>query len=96
MTGGSAASGGGADTASNNAENFRGRDIKKNLMHYAELKKLNTRFYSEVLRKKFFVLYEDSKKSVTNPRVHANGEVSDVSYSFDIRLGTNARQVTVS
>ena len=39
-------------------------------MHVAELKKLNTRFYSEVLRKKFFVLYEDSRQSLTNPRDH--------------------------
>ena len=46
------------------------RDIKKNLIHCAELKKHNTRFYSEVLRKKFFVLYEDSRRSVTNPRDH--------------------------
>ena len=44
--------------------------IKKNLIHCAELKKHNTRFYSEVLRKKFFVLYEDSRRSVTNPRDH--------------------------
>ena len=48
----------------------RSRDIKKNLIHCAELKKHNTRFYSEVLRKKFFVLYEDSRRSVTNPRDH--------------------------
>jgi len=48
----------------------RTRDIKKNLIHCAELKKHNTRFYSEVLRKKFFVLYEDSRRSVTNPRDH--------------------------
>lgn len=54
-------------------------DIRKNMIQCAELKKLNTRFYSEVLRKKFFVLYEDSRRSVTNPRDH-NTE-SDVSTS---------------
>ena len=53
------------------------RDINKNFMHAAELKKLNTRFYSEVLRKKFFVLYEDSRQSLTNPRDHTDH--SDVS-----------------
>ena len=54
------------------------RDINKNLMNVAELKKLNTRFYSEVLRKKFFVLYEDSRQSLTNPRDHH----SDVSFNL--------------
>jgi len=43
-------------------------------MNVAELKKLNTRFYSEVLRKKFFVLYEDSRQSLTHPRDHHSDE----------------------
>lgn len=55
-------------------------DIRKNMIQCAELKKLNSRFYSEVLRKKFFVLYEDSRQSVTNPREQHNGENSDVSH----------------
>ena len=55
----------------------RSRDIKKNLIHCAELKKHNTRFYSEVLRKKFFVLYEDSRRSVTNPRDHTLADTAD-------------------
>ena len=57
------------------------RDINKNLIHYAELKKLKPRFYSEVLRKKFFVLYEDSRQSLTHPRdpSQSNGDLSDVS-----------------
>ena len=55
----------------------RTRDIKKNLIHCAELKKHNTRFYSEVLRKKFFVLYEDSRRSVTNPRDHTLANLAD-------------------
>ena len=55
----------------------RSRDIKKNLIHCAELKKHNTRFYSEVLRKKFFVLYEDSRRSVTNPRDHTLANLAD-------------------
>lgn len=54
-------------------------DIRKNMIQCGELKKLNSRFYSEVLRKKFFVLYEDSRQSVTNPREQHNGENSDVS-----------------
>ena len=60
------------------------RDINKNLIHYAELKKLKPRFYSEVLRKKFFVLYEDSRQSLTHPRdpSQSNGDLSDVSIIF--------------
>jgi hypothetical protein len=64
------------------------RDIMKNYIYSAELKKLNTRFYSEVLRKKWFVLYEDSLQSLSKPRpardpnadtsgAGANGHVSD-------------------
>ena len=51
------------------------------MINYAELKKLKPRFYSEVLRKKFFVLYEDSRQSLTHPRDHSqsNGDLSDVS-----------------
>lgn len=66
----SAASTASTAAAGGELELQRSRDIKKNLIHCAELKKHNTRFYSEVLRKKFFVLYEDSRRSVTNPRDH--------------------------
>ena len=61
-------------------ENNENRDINKNLIHCAELKKLKPRFYSEVLRKKFFVLYEDSRQSLTHPRDpnQSNGDHSDV------------------
>ena len=67
--------------AGDNSTNEGGRDINKNLINCAELKKLKPRFYSEVLRKKFFVLYEDSRQSLTHPRDpnEVNGEHSDVS-----------------
>lgn len=65
-------------SATDNTNND-GRDINKNLINCAELKKLKSRFYSEVLRKKFFVLYEDSRQSLTHPRDpnEINGEHSD-------------------
>ena len=71
-----AGSDGGESNRGGSSASRNHRDINKNLMHVAELKKLNTRFYSEVLRKKFFVLYEDSRQSLTNPRDHH----SDVSF----------------
>ena len=52
------------------------RDIKKNLIHCAVLKKLSKGFVSETAKKKFFVLYEDSRQSLSNPKAHTESEVS--------------------